>query len=724
MAPGIGPLARGFAQHRWACVPWPSAGRAGPLFLDTLVGGGYRQAVLLRSPRLARAWRIATRELFKRGCAGRGVPAGSPTGIQEDLDMQAMNGYRGARRHVRLLGILVGLFAVAAVGMPQVASAQPKPKEPKSIYLALGDSLAFGYSQKLINENEKAGEPASAFENGYVNDYFNANNSKGKYALVNDGCPGETSASLIGNNKAFVEKLNTDAKSAIKEPIVGEAPCEYHEVDKLPLHHEYGGAGKSQLESALETITKAAAEKKAVKVVTLNIGANDILHYVGKLEAEAKTIVKAKVEAIAKKEAEEYFAEHGAELEKEYGTKDGEKYEGEHYAEIVALEKEDGKKDGEKYEGEHGAEIGKLEKEDGAKDGAKYEEEHYAEIGKLEKEDGEKDGAKYEEEHYAEIGKLEKEDVEKDAAKYKEEHEAELTEKYIGYYTEALEKGDTPEEAEAYAAAKVEAYVIEKVTPQVTKEIEAYVTEKVTPQVTKEIEAFITEQVTPQVTKEIEAFITEQVTPQVTKEIEAFITEKVTPQVTKEIEAYITEKVTPEVTKQIEAKLFEIATKDGEKYEGEHLKQLEEEGFAYVKKEIEKNVGALFEQVLTNITGILTEVKKDAPKAKIIFQGLYDPYGALYKAKEELKPGFLALAGLFNIKAKELIANKATFKGCVTNPLSIFNPEGTKEPEKLQEFTNMANTEVFEGKKDGPDIHPTPLGYEVLALQMEADCRF
>ncbi len=621
--------------------------------------------------------------------------------------MQAMNGHSGARRHLRLLGILVGLLAVAAVGIPQAASAA-KPQEPKSVYVALGDSLAFGYSQKLFNENEKAGEPASAFEHGYVQDYFNANNPTGKVSLVNTGCPGETSASLIGNNTTFLEKLNTDAKSVIKEPITGEAPCAYHEVGKLPLHHEYGGAGKSQLESALEAITKDEAEKKKIKAISLNIGPNDILHYVGKLEAEAKAKGQAKVEAAAKKEVEEYFATHGAALEKELGEKDGAKYEAEHAAEIGKLEKEDGEKDGAKYEAEHAAEIGKLEKEDGEKDGAKYEAEHAAEIGKLEKEDGEKDGAEYEAEHAAEIGKLEKELTEKDGNAYFEEHFEEIDAKVTAWEEEAKEKGEDEEEAAAYAGAKYEEFIEETVGPQVAKEIEAYVAEKVTPQVTKEIEAYVAAAVTPQVTKEIEAYVTEQVTPQVTKEIEAFVTAQVTPQVTKEVEAA----------------LAKLGKEDGEKYAVEHAKELEAEGFAFVTKEIEAHVNELFGQVLTNVTGIVTELKKAAPKAKIIYQALYDPYGAVLKAKEELKPGFLALASIFNSKATELLGNKKTFKVCVTNPLREFNPGGATEPERLQEFTNMANTETFEGKKDGPDIHPTPFGYEILALQMEASCRF
>ena len=64
---------------------------------------------------------------------------------------------------------------------------------------------------------------------------------------------------------------------------------------------------------------------------------------------------------------------------------------------------------------------------------------------------------------------------------------------------------------------------------------------------------------------------------------------------------------------------------------------------------------------------------------------------------------------------------KKPIKACFTNPHEIFNP-GTApaEEEDLAKFTNMANTEVFDGKADGPDIHPTPLGYEEMAKRMAA----
>ncbi len=685
--------------------------------------------------------------------------------------MQAMNGYKGARRHIRLLGILVGLFAVVAVGMPQVASAETKPREPKQIYLALGDSLAFGYSQKLFNENEKAGDPASAFEHGYVQDYYKAVNVTGRVALVNDGCPGETSESLIGDNKAFLEKLDAAVKG-----VTGEAPCAYHELGKDPLHHEYGGAGKSQLESALETIAKAATEKKKVKAITLNIGPNDILHYVGNLEAEAKAIVKAKVEAIATKEVEEYVVAKATAEVTAYVT-----------AQITP-----------KITAEIEAFI------------------------------TEKVTPKVTTEIEAFI-------TEKVTPKVTEEIEAFITEKVTPKVTEEVTAFVT-EKVTPKVTEEVTAFVTEKVTPKVTEEVTAYVASKVESKVTEEVTAYVTEKVKAEVAEYVESqagfaakasakfkayLLTnadwvgdyegwrslgqdeeEAIATATAEWIEYHAAEYATELVTageeaaaeyaaenaaelEKVAAEDGEKYPAEHAAEIgaleksdgakdgaeyeaahaaevaalettdgtkdgaeyqaahgaelaklgkedgekyavehAAELKKLGEEDGLKYEGEHLKELEAEGFAYVKKQIEEHVGELFGQILTNITGIVTELKAAAPKAKIIYVGLYDPYGSLLKAGEELKPGFKALAELFNTEAHTLITAKHGFKGCMTDPASVFNPGGATEPEARQKFTNMANTETFEGKADGPDIHPTPLGYEEMAKQIETTCKF
>ena len=167
-------------------------------------------------------------------------------------------------------------LALSALALASTASAA---KPSRDGYLAIGDSLAFGYSQQLFNENEATGENPEAFTHGYADDY---RNMLGKVSLFNDGCPGETSGSMIGNGPlatVMAEQLGTS----------GEAPCAYHYVDGLPLHNEYGET-RSQLENALQEIKNHSGGKSAVSVTTisLDIGANDQLHQVAKCEAEVK----------------------------------------------------------------------------------------------------------------------------------------------------------------------------------------------------------------------------------------------------------------------------------------------------------------------------------------------------------------------------------------------------------------------------------------------------
>jgi hypothetical protein len=198
--------------------------------------------------------------------------------------MSATNGLAVSfRKRSRLIGCSVAVvFAISALFASAAGAVTPKTQT----YLALGDSLAFGYSQQLFNENLTAGEPAKAFEHGYVNFYLRTLKPlENGVALVNNGCPGETTDSLIGNGSLA---------SALGIP--GEAPCKYHETEaeeqggppgfKFPLHHEYGGAGVSQLENALGVIAASFAGGKPVTTMTLNIGANDELHAIAKCKAE------------------------------------------------------------------------------------------------------------------------------------------------------------------------------------------------------------------------------------------------------------------------------------------------------------------------------------------------------------------------------------------------------------------------------------------------------
>jgi len=209
--------------------------------------------------------------------------------------MQATNGFAFLfRLRTRVIGCsMVIAMALSALVFASGASAATPP----ATYVGTGDSLAFGYSQQLFNENFP-GEDPNHFNHGYVNNYFALEQAAkvNNWKLINNGCPGETSDSMIGNAHLSKELAPFGA--------TGEAPCAYHNVGKFHLHHEYGGdfneGGKkfhhSQMENTLEVLVKEFHKDKnlqQVKMITLNIGANDILHQVAKCEAEVKAEYEA-----------------------------------------------------------------------------------------------------------------------------------------------------------------------------------------------------------------------------------------------------------------------------------------------------------------------------------------------------------------------------------------------------------------------------------------------
>jgi lysophospholipase L1-like esterase len=98
---------------------------------------------------------------------------------------------------------------------------------PKQHYLALGDSLAFGY------------QPNGVYTNGYVPDLFQTLQNEGTKDVTNYGCPGETSSTFINGGC----------------PFAPHAPA--------------------QLTAAVAFLQQNAGK---VSPVTLDIGANDLLH--------------------------------------------------------------------------------------------------------------------------------------------------------------------------------------------------------------------------------------------------------------------------------------------------------------------------------------------------------------------------------------------------------------------------------------------------------------
>lgn len=100
----------------------------------------------------------------------------------------------------------------------------------KQYYLALGDSLAFGF------------QPNGDFTHGYVDDLFQILQQEGVKTVANMGCPGETSVTFIQ----------------------GGCPSATH-------HFQYTGP---QLTAAVDFLK---ANPGKVSLVTLDIGANDVL---------------------------------------------------------------------------------------------------------------------------------------------------------------------------------------------------------------------------------------------------------------------------------------------------------------------------------------------------------------------------------------------------------------------------------------------------------------
>lgn len=163
------------------------------------------------------------------------------------------------RARPRLLACLIA--AAAALGA-LAFTATAGAATVGSTYLALGDSLAYGYhAAQFKSELESKGyvEP-STFDEGYVDD-FGAVLKLGhpKLQIVNDGCPGETT-------ETFIDGSGIPGYCA-GGPTGTPFPYAF-------LHHSYG-ANSSQLADALAILK----ENPNVSPITLDIGANDVLQF-------------------------------------------------------------------------------------------------------------------------------------------------------------------------------------------------------------------------------------------------------------------------------------------------------------------------------------------------------------------------------------------------------------------------------------------------------------
>jgi lysophospholipase L1-like esterase len=130
-----------------------------------------------------------------------------------------------------------------------------------STYLALGDSLAYGYhAAQFKSELEKGTVEPSTFDEGYVDDFGAALKLVNpRLQTINDGCPGETTETFINGSGL--------TGYCAGGPTGTPFPYAY-------LHHPYTPY-TSQLADALAILK----ENPNVSPITLDIGANDVLQF-------------------------------------------------------------------------------------------------------------------------------------------------------------------------------------------------------------------------------------------------------------------------------------------------------------------------------------------------------------------------------------------------------------------------------------------------------------
>jgi len=153
---------------------------------------------------------------------------------------------------LRMIVLIVLLIQVVVVVVPEAAGATSLPL--RGTYLALGDSIAFGYVpvQALPTYPSTSWYNDPAHFRSYANDVASALHLQ----LVNASCPGETSASMI----------DPRAPSNRCENYMGHG-AGYRRF--WPLHIRYSG---SQLGFAVNYLKS----HPQTKLVSIDIGANDL----------------------------------------------------------------------------------------------------------------------------------------------------------------------------------------------------------------------------------------------------------------------------------------------------------------------------------------------------------------------------------------------------------------------------------------------------------------
>jgi lysophospholipase L1-like esterase len=146
-----------------------------------------------------------------------------------------------------MIALLLALCTIVGISGVTPVTADPPAKfnAPKTYYLALGDSLAFGFQWSIFNQNFPS-VPPELFANGYVDSFGQMlGQVRPVIQTVNFGCVGETTNTFI------------------------KGGCLYT-AQGFQLHDGYSG---SQLDAAAAFLRANAGN---VSPITFNLGTNDL----------------------------------------------------------------------------------------------------------------------------------------------------------------------------------------------------------------------------------------------------------------------------------------------------------------------------------------------------------------------------------------------------------------------------------------------------------------
>ena len=167
--------------------------------------------------------------------------------------MSMSHQWRTSRSATRTTGVLTAVLAALlslVLAAPTASADSPRQLRPGFDYLALGDSVPFGYRPPQVTP------PTTYLDASNFVGYPELVADRTGVALANASCPGETSSSLIDENAQ-----SNGCENSVASPVGYR--------DAFPLHVDYQG---SQLDFAVQYLRS----HPRTRLVTLMVGANDL----------------------------------------------------------------------------------------------------------------------------------------------------------------------------------------------------------------------------------------------------------------------------------------------------------------------------------------------------------------------------------------------------------------------------------------------------------------